>query len=313
MSVTQNFVKVERAKRVNVESVKNLAKNTQYINKIHEDNFVEPKKILEVRNEETFNIYENRFLYTLIEDMSRFIREKEKILDNLDIVDNKRMEYKGKSETTTEKVDISLVISSESLPNKKMDKKLAQEIKQVKERLKRIKDYVSSWYHSEMMKQLIREHVKPIKPPLKKTNITLKNPNFRIAARLWDYIRVYDTEPKENAKENKVLEDSIDLLKGFLDHSFFIDYSVLSSMNSKKRVQKKQMTDYVLLILTEEVQKMVDLLIRSGINISEEDLLALIAKEIRNNKKTKVIGSDDVKKKFQTAMDDYLERIQKNL
>ena len=309
----KEVVKVERAKRVNVESVKNLAKNTQYINKIHEDNFVEPKKILEVRNEETFNIYENRFLYTLIEDMSRFIREKEKILDNLDIVDNKRMEYKGKSETTTEKVDISLVISSESLPNKKMDKKLAQEIKQVKERLKRIKDYVSSWYHSEMMKQLIREHVKPIKPPLKKTNITLKNPNFRIAARLWDYIRVYDTEPKENAKENKVLEDSIDLLKGFLDHSFFIDYSVLSSMNSKKLVQKKQMTDYVLLILTEEVQKMVDLLIRSGISISEEDLLALIAKEIRNNKKTKVIGSDDVKKKFQTAMDDYLERIQKNL
>ena len=309
----KEVVKVERAKRVNVESVKNLAKNTQYINKIHEDNFVEPKKILEVRNEETFNIYENRFLYTLIEDMSRFIREKEKILDNLDIVDNKRMEYKGKSETTTEKVDISLVISSESLLNKKMDKKLAQEIKQVKERLKRIKDYVSSWYHSEMMKQLIREHVKPIKPPLKKTNITLKNPNFRIAARLWDYIRVYDTEPKENAKENKVLEDSIDLLKGFLDHSFFIDYSVLSSMNSKKLVQKKQMTDYVLLILTEEVQKMVDLLIRSGISISEEDLLALIAKEIRNNKKTKVIGSDDVKKKFQTAMDDYLERIQKNL
>ena len=223
------------------------------------------------------------------------------------------MDYKGISETTTEKVDISLVISSESLPNKKMDKKLAQEIKQVKERLKRIKDYVSSWYHSEMMKQLIREHVKPIKPPLKKTNITLKNPNFRIAARLWDYIRVYDTEPKENAKENKVLEDSIDLLKGFLDHSFFIDYSVLSSMNSKKLVQKKQMTDYVLLILTEEVQKMVDLLIRSGISISEEDLLALIAKEIRNNKKTKVIGRKKKKKKFQTAMDDYLERIQKNL
>ena len=34
----KEVVKVERAKRVNVESVKNLAKNTQYINKIHEDN-----------------------------------------------------------------------------------------------------------------------------------------------------------------------------------------------------------------------------------------------------------------------------------
>ena len=55
----KNVVKVERAKRVNVESVKNLAKNTHYINKVHEDRSVEPKKILEVRNEETFNIYED--------------------------------------------------------------------------------------------------------------------------------------------------------------------------------------------------------------------------------------------------------------
>ncbi len=309
----KNVVKVERAKRVNVESVKNLAKNTHYINKVHEDRSVEPKKILEVRNEETFNIYENRFLYTLIEDMSRFIREKEKILDNFEIVDNKRMEYSAKTTTNGEKVDLTFVITSESLPNQKIDKKLADEIKNVKKRLKRIKDYVSSWYHSEMMKQLIREHVKPIKPPLKKTNITLKNPNFRIAARLWDFLRAYDLEEKENNQENKNLQESIDLLKGFLDHSFFVDYSVLQSMSTRKRTQKKKMTEYALVILTEEVHRLVSLLVSSGVEISDEELLALIAKEIKNEKKTKVIGSDDVKKKFQSAMDEYLERMQENL
>lgn len=309
----KNVVKVERAKRVNVDSVKNLAKNTHYINKIKDDQSVEPKKILEVRNEETFNIYENRFLYTLIDDMARFIRDKEQILNHFELIENKRMEYAATTKAAGEKIHIEVAISSESLPNQKIDKKLEEEIKKVKKRLKRIKDYISSWYHSPMMKQLEREHVKPIKPPLKKTNITLKNPNFRIAARLWDFIRAYDLDEKENNQNNTNLNDSIELLKGFLDHSFFIDYSVLNSMNTQKRMQKKTMTEYALVILTEEVHRIVSLLSSSGVKITDEELLALIAKEIKAEKKERLVGSDDVKKKFQTAMDEYLERMQKNL
>ena len=41
----KNVVKVERAKRINVDSVKNLAKNTHYINKVTKNNEGEPKKI----------------------------------------------------------------------------------------------------------------------------------------------------------------------------------------------------------------------------------------------------------------------------
>ena len=309
----KNVVKVERAKRVNVDSVKNLAKNTHYINKIKDDQSVEPKKILEVRNEETFNIYENRFLYTLIDDMARFIRDKEQILNHFELIENKRMEYAATTKAAGEKIHIEVAISSESLPNQKIDKKLEEEIKKVKKRLKRIKDYISSWYHSPMMKQLEREHVKPIKPPLKKTNITLKNPNFRIAARLWDFIRAYDLDEKENNQNNTNLNDSIELLKGFLDHSFFIDYSVLNSMNTKKRVQKKTMTEYALVILTEEVHRIISLLLSSEVKITDDELLALIAKEIKAEKKERLVGSDDVKKKFQSAIDEYLERMQKNL
>ena len=164
-----------------------------------------------------------------------------------------------------------------------------------------------------MMKQLEREHVKPIKPPLKKTNITLKNPNFRIAARLWDFLRMYDLEDRNSSNQNASLDDSIDLLKGFLDHSFFIDYAVLNSMNTKKRVQKKLMSEYALVILTEEVHRIVSLLISNGMKINDEELLGIIAKEIKSEKKERFAGSDDVKKKFQSAIDEYLERTQKNL
>ena len=164
-----------------------------------------------------------------------------------------------------------------------------------------------------MMKQLEREHVKPIKPPLKKTNITLKNPNFRIAARLWDFLRMYDLEDRNSTDQNANLNDSIDLLKGFLDHSFFIDYAVLNSMNTKKRVQKKLMSEYALVILTEEVHRIVSLLVSNGMKINDEELLGIIAKEIKNEKKERIVGSDDVKKKFQSAIDEYLERTQENL
>ena len=83
----ENLVKVERSKRITVASVKDLAKHTQYIDDVDpKTNDVRPSKILDIRNEETFNIYENRFLYTLINDLERFVASKEKLLNNFDLI-----------------------------------------------------------------------------------------------------------------------------------------------------------------------------------------------------------------------------------
>ena len=73
-----NVELIEKAKRITVESVKDLARHTNYINKYDEaKGEVEPGKILDIRNEETFNIYENRFLHTLIYLLDRFVYERE--------------------------------------------------------------------------------------------------------------------------------------------------------------------------------------------------------------------------------------------
>ena len=85
-----NVELIEKAKRITVESVKDLAKHTNYINKYDEKtNSVEPGKILDIRNEETFNIYENRFLHTLVYLIDRFVAEREKELKDLEVCDNK--------------------------------------------------------------------------------------------------------------------------------------------------------------------------------------------------------------------------------
>lgn len=311
----ENLVKVERSKRITVASVKDLAKHTQYIDDVDKKtNDVRPSKILDIRNEETFNIYENRFLYTLINDLERFVASKERLLNNFELNKNKTLEYKAASLTTDEKVNIEVKVTSSSLPSKQEDKKLEEEINNAKKRLKKVKDYLSSWDKSEMVKALKKEHVKFISPPLKKTNILLKNPNFRIAVRLWDIIRTYDLDKKDESKESDD-NNSIDIMKSFLDHSFLIDYSVLDSMARLKRDEKKNMTKYATIILTEEINRVMTLLASCGYKTTEEELLSLIAKELKEEKKNRSVSvnADDVKKKFKSAMEEYLERTQKYL
>ena len=309
----ENLVKVERSKRITVASVKDLVKHTQYIEDVDKKtNDVRPSKILDIRNEETYNIYENRFLYTLINDLHRFVANKEKLLDNFELNKNKTLEYKASSMTNKEKVNIELKVSSNSLPSKQDDKKLEEEINHAKKRLKRVNDYLFSWDKSEMVKALAKEHVNFVSPPLKKTNILLKNPNFRIAVRLWDYIRTYDLDKRDDSKESDD-NNSIDVMKSFLDHSFLIDYAVMDSMVKLKREQKKNMTQYAVVILTEEISRVMDLLASCGYKTNEDELLSLIVKQLKDDKRDRLVGAEDVKKKFKSAMEEYLERTQKYL
>lgn len=308
----ENLVKVERSKRINETSVKDLAKHTQNIAEVNENDEVRPSKILDIRNEETYNIYENRFLYTLINDLTRFVLIKEKLLDNFEMNNNKLLEYRGASKVKNEKINIELKVTSNTPAFSKDDKKLAKEIAEIKKRIKKIKDYLSSWERSEMVKSLEKEHVNFVKPPLKKTNILLKNPNFKIAVRLWDIIRTYDYNDNEDSREGKE-NNAIMLLQGFLDHSFLIDYFVLDSLVSSKREQKSRMAKYALIILAEEIEKILKLLASNGVEITDEELLALVAKALKEEKKERLAGMEDVKKKFKNAMEEYLERTQEYL
>ena len=306
----ERVVNVEKSKKVTVESIKDLSRHTNYISKYDEEkNYVEPSKILNIFNEETYNIYENRFLYTLIKQVEDFVFKKEEELKNFKYNDSKVLEYSATTKTDYEKVNIELRMNSESFPDENPDSKFEDEIKMAKLRLKRIKDYIRSWNNSELFKELERLHITLVNPPLKKTNILLKNPNFQIAVRLWDYLQKYDMMEK-NIIRPDMEQTGKNPLQDFIDHSFLINYFVLDSISKKKRVQKEKMSKYAVLILTEEIQRTIRLLNNMGINIDDETILNLVANNLKEKKSEKLIGVDDVKKKFKNAMDEYLERMQ---
>ena len=90
----EDIVKIELARRVTVESIKHLSKNTNLIQDIDKKTGdVKPSKILNINKEESFNTYENRFIYSLIKNMQFYITRKKRNISNssMSLKDNKRM------------------------------------------------------------------------------------------------------------------------------------------------------------------------------------------------------------------------------
>lgn len=70
----EDIVDVSLARSISTESVKYLAQHTNMISKVDEKTGdVTPSKILNITKEESFEIYENRFIYTLLLKLKDFV------------------------------------------------------------------------------------------------------------------------------------------------------------------------------------------------------------------------------------------------
>ena len=79
---------IEKTKRITQETIKQLASHSENIQDINKDDEVVPKKLLNVYKEETSDLYENRFIYTLVMRLENFINRQ---LENLDLISNKEI------------------------------------------------------------------------------------------------------------------------------------------------------------------------------------------------------------------------------
>ena len=304
---------IERAKKITVDSVKDLAKHSNYITDVDkETGDVRPSKILDIRSEETYNIYENRFLYTMIYDLNKFVLEKEDLLKNFSLGDDKNLEYVANSKNGLEKLKIELKITSTSDDEKEKDKRLNAFLDEQKKRIKKIKEYINSWLKSALIKELDKLHITMVKPPVKPTNIILKNPNFQLSVKLWEYIRNYDLNNTDTSKKD-METDGNEILRGYLDNSFLIDYFVLDSISKRRKEEKDKICKYSLLLLTEQINKTMALLQDNGYKVTEEELLSVLAKQIKFENNNRLVGVEDIKKKFKSEISEYLERAQNSL
>lgn len=297
--------KIEKAKKTGVESVKDLSKHTDYIDKIDPvTGDVQPSKILVVYREETFNTYENRFIYTLILTLLRFLTEKEELLKDMKPKNEKLLQYSASTSNGKEKVKVDVKISTKPTRLGNDDNDLEKELNSIRKRIEKMKKFINSWLASELITSLQKQHAILVMPPIKKTNLILKNPNFQMATKLWNFL--YSVDETKNSNINGLDSKGDVLLRGILDDSFLMDYYVLDSISIDKKKQKDSLCKYALLMIMNQVQRAVDILLQNGIKISEQELLKLLSAEIEKKANISQLGSQDIKNKFKKEMDEYL-------
>ena len=84
------------------------------------------------------------------------------------------------------------------------------------ERLAKVKVQLDGFFGTELMTTLSKLHVEKVRSPIRKTNVILKNPNFRKAEELWNYIQTYvnkdnNVVDKKNYYDEGNLKDEYNL------------------------------------------------------------------------------------------------------
>jgi exonuclease SbcC len=184
----QEVVAIEKAKKVNSDSIKHLAANTHLIKEIR-DRDVIPKRILTTQAEIDYAIYENRFIMTLIDRLFDFINRRHNIVkNNVDSIQNKFFNMKSNFELRDSIIDLEIDLKiKENLDADNVSIKNHQLLDRIHNLLKKVNGLKLSPFMEEL------KNAKPIIPPIMKTSIILKNVDYNNCYKLWLYLDKFNT------------------------------------------------------------------------------------------------------------------------
>lgn len=183
----EELVDISNAKKVGKENVKFLATHSDLVYDVLDD-VVIPSKVLNELKEDTYEIYENRFLYTLLVKLKDFVECKyTKIKQALskkaqsEFVMNSDYAYK----------DLQLVVNFNTIIDDRLNndnKEEVSELRQIEHIYSIIIDYMASEFAVKMA------NTKLIDEPILYTNILKTEVNYIYALKLWDFISEYDSD-----------------------------------------------------------------------------------------------------------------------
>lgn len=306
----EEIVKIEQTRKVSVETIKHLSKNTNLIQKIDEKTGdVIPSKLLNIRKEESYNTYENRLIYTLVQNMKFFINQRKTALtENLNTQEqekgknNKQLEYSAKSKMNNEDVDINVSINSKLNSEKEEAEDEPNDILAKIENIeKKIKDIEST----DVYKILDKLHITLVRDPVRKTNVVLKNVHFQYAMKLWEYIKENIGEQLNEVEDNRdYMENGI--IKKMMDETFLLQYLIMKTLDEDKKEKQDTQKEVKEFIVEQMLDKMLDI----DSELTEEQLNNLVAEKYEVIKYKKMAVLQDIQKIFKNHIDKYEEMIE---
>ena len=233
----EDIVAVERAKKTSAKSVRHLASHTENIRDIDENNYVTPKKVLIEIPEQEYAIYENRFIKTLINRLYLFVKNRYEIIkNNVESFQKDRLSGTANFDFNDTKVELSVDLT---ITKDLDDKKINEHNYDLLARTEKLNYLITGLKNSQFMKLL--KNAPAVHPPIMKTNIIMKNPEFRNAYNLWIFLDKYSILGYDVTIREKDLEFD----DGFIDdinHMFATNYAIILG-NQLNRLEKYNVPD----------------------------------------------------------------------
>ena len=225
----EEVVKVELAKKTTVESVIHLTQHTNLIQDFDEKTGdVKPSKVLNILRDESLDTYENRFVYTLIENLTHFYDDRIRTTGTKSqFRDKKIIKYTANTKIGDEAVEINIDVNSLNKSENEVIDDLGQSIPQ---RLTAVKTQLDGFRATELYRTLTKLHVPPVRSPIRKTNVILKNPNFQKAEELWNYIQLFVSKDKREVDKSDYYETGV--IKQNYDNAFNLIYTYNSQIGN---------------------------------------------------------------------------------
>ena len=284
----ENIVPIEKAKVVTEESIRHLAQHTSMIQEVQEDGTVIPLKLLNVYREETVDLYENRFIKSLVDNLYTFVNNKLNESDQRSYAKvESTVSYLGLMKKKGEEVEVNLQLKSK----KDTEIDASKDGHSLEERISHIKDIVSAFRSSTFIKSL--KESSPVRSPIRKTNVILKEQNFIKALELWEYLEKNNIKPITSIdKRTEIVKDAD--IKTKYDLAFFIDNDAID-MNAASN--KSEFNSAI-------ISKLVNDFVFTG-DITEKEFKKLMEKEFKEAKKRKDKATNAIRKTIEDFLNDY--------
>ncbi|MBM7453346.1 hypothetical protein JN09_000672 [Acholeplasma morum] len=252
----EEILPIEKIKRVGSTAIKHLSSHTNFIREIDEDGDVVAQKLLSDLSETEFGIYENRFIMTLVFRLRDYTFERIKIIKQGLYANRKtRLNVESQFEFGDASYNIQFnVEQNESIVQRKTDDHNIM----VLEKAERLYKLISNLTNSTFIKTL--KHYKPVTPPIVKTQIILKNTDFKNAYLLWLYLDKtfqleYTLEASSRQKRFKhEYIKQLDQATMLLLSTLLVNDPVEESKDSYMPVKYKETKPKILQMMPDEVE-----------------------------------------------------------
>ncbi|MCQ2409650.1 MAG: DUF2357 domain-containing protein [Clostridia bacterium] len=242
----EDIVDVALAKSISTESIKFLAQHTNMISKVDKDGSVTPSKILNISKEESFEIYENRFIYTLLLKLKDFVTMRydkiKKATATQDVLElDLESKYSLPSKKVTMRTEYFAQLSFDEVM--RLDPETLTKVERVAKIDRIITDFLSSSFAKSMRNSA------PVRPPIMRTNVILKEPNFKKALTLWQFVETYNVtagfSTSDEVEDYEIEKDSKDRLRELVTLNTMIFESLYDQCESDMDMEDKEFADFL--------------------------------------------------------------------